>query len=126
MRTMATFLTTLCLFWQSAVYAGVATQILNGLEQSHALMHFLGISHHHHQDESDERGVPHFNMKSLTKSVLADYPSHDEITAKLKAAVAKRPEIMQLFSIGKSVRGKELWVVKISDNVKVDEVGTLS
>ncbi len=54
MRTMATFLTTLCLFWQSAVHAGVATQILNGLEQSHALMHFLGISHHHHQDESDE------------------------------------------------------------------------
>ncbi|NBT01226.1 MAG: hypothetical protein EBS61_11600 [Betaproteobacteria bacterium] len=54
MRNLAIFLTTLCLFWQSAVYAGVATQILNGLEQSHALMHFLGISHHHHQDESDE------------------------------------------------------------------------
>lgn len=54
MRNLVTFLTTLCLFWQSAVYAGVATQILNGLEQSHALMHFLGISHHHHQDESDD------------------------------------------------------------------------
>ena len=29
---------------------------------------------------------------------------------------------MKLFSIGKSVEGRDLWVLKISDNVNVDEV----
>jgi hypothetical protein len=70
----------------------------------------------------DEQGIAHFDMKAISKSALADYPSHAQITAKLQAAVAKRPDIMKLFSIGKSVKGKELWVVKISDNVNVDEV----
>lgn len=70
----------------------------------------------------DEQGIAHFDMKAISKSALADYPSHAQITAKLQAAVAKRPDIMKLFSIGKSVKGKELWVVKISDNVNADEV----
>jgi hypothetical protein len=54
MRNLVVFLVALCLFWQGAVHAGVATQILNGLEQSHALMHFLGVSHHHHQDNLND------------------------------------------------------------------------
>jgi hypothetical protein len=70
----------------------------------------------------DDKNIPHFDMKAITKSVLADYPTHAQITAKLQAAVAKRPDIMKMFSIGKSVKGKDLWVVKISDNVNVDEV----
>lgn len=37
-------------------------------------------------------------------------------------AQAKNPGIIKVFSIGKSVKGKELWMVKISDNVNVDEV----
>lgn len=59
--------------------------------------------------------------KSLN-SEFADYPTHSEITKFLKKAVALNPKIAKLFSIGKSVDGKELWVVKISDNVEVDEV----
>lgn len=70
----------------------------------------------------DQQKIPHFDMKAITKSALADYPSHAQITAKLQAAVAKRPGIMKMFSIGKSVKGKDLWVIKISDNVNVDEV----
>lgn len=62
MRNLVVFLVALCLFWQGAVHAGVATQILNGLEQSHALMHFLGVSHHHHQD----------NLNDLTNIWLGD------------------------------------------------------
>ena len=69
-----------------------------------------------------ERSLPFFDMKSILKSTLADYPSHDEITRKLKAAEARNPGIMKLFSIGKSVTGKDLWVMKISDNVNTDEV----
>lgn len=70
----------------------------------------------------DEKGISYFNMKAMNKAAFADYPTHAEITAKLQAAAAKYPNIMQLTSIGKSVKGKDLWVMKISDNVKSDEV----
>jgi hypothetical protein len=70
----------------------------------------------------DSKNITYFDMKSLNKLALADYPSHAAITAKLQAAAAKNPKIMKLFSIGNSVKGKELWVMKISDNVEKDEV----
>ncbi len=70
----------------------------------------------------DEKGIAYFDMKAMNKAAFADYPSHAEITAKLQAAAAKYPNIMQLTSVGKSVKGKDLWVMKISDNVKSDEV----
>lgn len=66
--------------------------------------------------------IPYYDMKAMNKLAFADYPTHAQITAKLQAAVAKNPSIMKLISIGKSVKGKELWFVKISDNVNVDEV----
>jgi len=70
----------------------------------------------------DQRVIPFVDMLSINKMVFMDYPTHDQITARLKKAVAKRPDVMQLFSIGKSVKGRELWVVKISDQVGTDEV----
>lgn len=50
-----------------------------------------------------------------------DYPSFQEITKFLKDITSKYPHIASLQSIGKSVEGRELWVVKISDNVQTDE-----
>ena len=70
----------------------------------------------------DEKNIPHFDMKTINKSVFADYPTHAQITAKLQTAAARNPSIMKLISIGKSVGGKDLLVMKISDNVNVDEV----
>lgn len=70
----------------------------------------------------DTKGIAYFDMKALNKSAFAEYPTHAEITAKLQAAAKKYPSIMQLVSIGKSVKGKDLWVMKISDNVASDEV----
>jgi hypothetical protein len=49
------------------------------------------------------------------------YPSYTENTSTLKAIANKCSSVMRLFSIGKSVEGRELWVMKISDNVGVDE-----
>jgi hypothetical protein len=69
----------------------------------------------------DKKGIPFLDMQ-LFKHSLSNYPTHEEIERKLRAAEAKNPKIMKLFSIGKSVRGKELWVMKISDNVELDEV----
>ena len=52
----------------------------------------------------------------------AGYPTYEQLTNNLKSLATKYPKIAKLFSIGKSVQGRELWVMKISDNVDVDEV----
>lgn len=68
------------------------------------------------------RGLPVVDMPKIMKSMLADYPTHTQMTNTLKSIVAKYPTIMKMESIGNSVKGKELWVVKISDNVEKDEL----
>ena len=63
------------------------------------------------------------NQTILTKNKSSiDYPSFAEVEKNLKTFVAMNPSIAKLFSIGKSVDGRDLWVVKISDNVEIDEV----
>jgi hypothetical protein len=49
------------------------------------------------------------------------YHSYTEVTAEVAAVAAAHPDIVSRFSIGKSYQGRELWAVKISDNVNVDE-----
>ncbi len=70
----------------------------------------------------DKKGIVHFDQKEINKSALADYPTAAQISEKLKSIVARRSNIMKLISIGKSSKGNDLWVVKISDNVNSDEV----
>lgn len=69
----------------------------------------------------DQIGASYVNL-STNKQDLTGYPTYEEITAELKGLAAKYPQIMKLSSIGKSVEGRELWVIKISDNVETDEV----
>jgi len=66
------------------------------------------------------KGIVHFEQ-SFNKSAN-DYPSFEELTLKLQELQSLRPDIFKLFSIGQSVQGRELWVMKISDNVELDEV----
>lgn len=70
----------------------------------------------------DDKNIVYLDMKAINEKVLADYPTSAEISQKLQNAAAKYPHIMRLTSIGKSVKGKDLWVMKISDNVARDEV----
>ncbi len=49
------------------------------------------------------------------------YHSYSEVASEVAAVAAANPEIVTRFSIGQSYRGRELWAVKISDNVGVDE-----
>lgn len=58
----------------------------------------------------------------------ADFPAgwegfhtYAEMAADSAAVAAAHPEIVTRFSIGKSYQGRELWAVKISDNVATDE-----
>lgn len=72
-------------------------------------------------DYLEKKKLPFLDMKVMNQKALLDYPSFTELTQKLKAAEARNPKILRLMSIGKSVKGKDLWVMKISDNVESDE-----
>jgi hypothetical protein len=57
-----------------------------------------------------------------------DFPSRDsryhnlpEMVAEVKQAETDHPAIVDVFSIGKSYQGRDLWAAKISDNVTTDE-----
>jgi len=49
------------------------------------------------------------------------YHSYTETTAEVAAVAAAHPDIVSRFSIGRSYKGRDIWAVKISDNVGVDE-----
>ncbi|HLN65037.1 MAG TPA: M14 family zinc carboxypeptidase [Symbiobacteriaceae bacterium] len=49
------------------------------------------------------------------------YHNYAEMVADIDAVVAAKPSIVRKFSIGKSYEGRDLWAVKISDNVATDE-----
>ncbi|HEV8489385.1 MAG TPA: M14 family zinc carboxypeptidase [Candidatus Limnocylindrales bacterium] len=49
------------------------------------------------------------------------YHTYTEMSADVAAVAAAHPTIVSRFSIGKSYQGRDIWAVKISDNVAVDE-----
>ena len=49
------------------------------------------------------------------------YHSYTELTTEIAAVAAAHPDIVRVFSIGKSYQGRQLWAAKVSDNVAVDE-----
>jgi carboxypeptidase T len=49
------------------------------------------------------------------------YHNYPEMVAVIDAAVAAHPDIVKKFSIGKSYQGRDIWAVKVSDNVATDE-----
>lgn len=54
-------------------------------------------------------------------SGFEDFHTYAEIGVETAAVAAAHPAIAQRFSIGRSHQGRELWAMKISDNVAVDE-----
>jgi carboxypeptidase T len=61
-------------------------------------------------------------------TALADFPrgfegyhTYAEVGTLTKAVADAHPDIVRRFSIGKSYQGRELWAMKISDNVATDE-----
>ena len=49
------------------------------------------------------------------------YHSYSEITSVTRSIADAHPDIARRFSIGQSYQGRELWAMKISDNVATDE-----
>ncbi|MBC7712548.1 MAG: succinylglutamate desuccinylase/aspartoacylase family protein [Rhizobacter sp.] len=65
--------------------------------------------------------IPHFSMKIASLSAVRGYPSPEETATELKSVTDMYPDLAQMVSIGKSVKGRDLWVVKLSKNVKVND-----
>lgn len=62
------------------------------------------------------------------RAAAADFPASDslyhsyaEMVAEIQQAEVDHAEIVDVFSIGKSWEGRDLWAAKVSDNVGVDE-----
>ncbi|NOK61508.1 MAG: zinc carboxypeptidase [Chloroflexi bacterium AL-W] len=51
----------------------------------------------------------------------SNYSNYNEMSAEIAQVASANPSIVNRFSIGQSYEGRELWVVKISDNVTTDE-----
>lgn len=49
------------------------------------------------------------------------YHTYESLTQELQQLASQYSQIAQLYSIGKSIQGRELWIMKISDNVVQDE-----
>jgi hypothetical protein len=65
---------------------------------------------------------------SISPAAAAEFPAgfgyfhtYAEMEAVLDAAVADHPGIARKFSIGRSYQGRQIWALKISDNVGTDE-----
>jgi len=54
---------------------------------------------------------------------LLEYHDYEELTAYLQDYAQRYPNLTSLYSIGQSVAGRELWVIEISDNPGVTELG---
>lgn len=49
------------------------------------------------------------------------YHTYPEMVDEIHAVEAARPDIVDVFSIGQSARGRDIWAAKVSDNVATDE-----
>jgi len=61
------------------------------------------------------------SVASLGIEDRGEYHSHSEITTDLAAWASAYPSITELISIGKSVQGRDIWALKITDNPGVEE-----
>jgi hypothetical protein len=52
---------------------------------------------------------------------LGVYHTYDEMVSELQNLAAAHPEILRLQSIGRTYEGRDIWAVKLSDNVAQDE-----
>jgi len=59
--------------------------------------------------------------KQLSAKAVDGYYTFDEYVAAMNALVSAKPDIVSNTSLGQSWEGRDIWMLKISDNVAVDE-----
>jgi predicted deacylase len=68
-----------------------------------------------------KNNIPHSSLKVASLVTRDMYPSPEEIEKELKSVTKNAPQISRMFSIGKSNKNRDLWVIKISKDVNVDD-----
>lgn len=64
-----------------------------------------------------------YNDTDIEQKILEKYHDYDELKALLEAFQETYPKISKVFSIGKSVQGRELLVFQISNNIDTIQPG---
>jgi carboxypeptidase T len=59
--------------------------------------------------------------KGVTRKPDSEYKNPDEIETILKDFNARYPDLSKLVEMGKSLEGRSIWAIKISDNADLDE-----
>jgi hypothetical protein len=66
-------------------------------------------------------GVSKTNYSNISSTESYHYYTYDEMTYLFQNLSNAYPEIMALESIGKTYEGRDIWLVKLSDNVETNE-----
>ncbi|MGQ9673872.1 MAG: M14 family metallopeptidase [Candidatus Aminicenantales bacterium] len=61
---------------------------------------------------------------SLQTKINGNYHSYKELETDLKALQTRYPQLARVFTLGKSLEGRNIYALKISDNVSLDEEET--
>ncbi len=69
----------------------------------------------------EQTKIPHRKMEVTSQKARSAYPTPEEIEKELKSVTGKFPAIAQMFSIGKTSKNRDLWMIKISKNVNVND-----
>ena len=77
---------------------------------------------------SEIKAIRAMGYRAEEQAFIQDFPASDsayhnyaEMVANINGVVSAKPSIVQKFSIGKSYQNRDIWAVKISDNVASDE-----
>ncbi len=84
----------------------VSLFLLTTVNQGHAL------------DPSEDTGL----ICSNSSSKAGAYHTYPEMTILLKQLQTNHSDIMKVTSLGKTYQGRDIWGVKLSDNVELDEI----
>ena len=67
-----------------------------------------------------ETGVPS-STSAQPDSIPPSYHTYATLTSELQSIASSRPDLVRLTSLGQTVQGRELWMMKISDNPALSE-----
>ncbi|HCS47508.1 MAG TPA: hypothetical protein DIW61_04335 [Candidatus Aminicenantes bacterium] len=97
--------------WEGRIYVLVGPQDIRKLDRNH--IPYLIESHK----------FPALNTKPslLQGGINGDYHSYSELEADLQALERSYPQIARLFTIGVTLENRNVYALKISDNVSLDE-----
>lgn len=73
------------------------------------------------EDCIDSKSLPSSIVSTVPHYKLDHYPKYSEYTTLMKQFASNYPDLCQLITIGYSTEGRELLVLKISDNVSINE-----